>query len=152
MSENAQVATDDDAQGSSRASRLFPVVLLLVLLLAALVNSARGKKDRTFEGVVVLDYPAYRFYPELKDCRLRGTTYWLVPNQRFYEAVPMPSTNDPSHLERLFHAVWKVKLHGNLSPIGRYGFQGRYWRELHVLYVIDAEQLDCKDETVASIR
>ena len=152
MTENVQLATDNDAQISSRGSRIIPVALLVVFLLAAMVNTARGRNDQTLEGVVVMDYPAYRFYPGLKDCHLKGTSYWLVPNQRFDDAVPVPSTNDFSHLERLFHATWKVKLHGNLSPIGRYGFQGKYWRELDVLYVIDAEQLDCKGETVGSLR
>jgi len=152
MIENAELATDDAAQSGSRASRTIPVALLAALLLAAIVNTARGKNNQTLEGIVVMDYPTYRFYPGLKDCHLKGTTYWLVPNQRFHDAVPMPSINDFNHLERLFHATWKVKLHGNLSRIGRYGFQGKYWRELDVLYVIDAEQLDCGDEAVGSIR
>jgi hypothetical protein len=94
-----------------------------------------------------MDFPQYKFYPDLKDCHLKGTPYSLVASQRFRDKVPMPSTND-FDFNRLFHAAWRVKLRGNLSPIGRYGLRGKYWRELDVLYVIDARQLDCKDENI----
>jgi hypothetical protein len=152
MTENNQLANSEGAQNGSRKSQIIPVALLCALVLAAAVNNARGKNNQTFEGVVVMDYSSYRFYPDQKDCHVKGTAYWLVPNDRFYDVVPKPSTSDFAHLERLLHAAWKAKLRGNLSSIGRYGFQGKYWRELDIMYVIDATQLDCKDENAGSIQ
>jgi hypothetical protein len=122
---------------------MIPIVLLCALALAVAVNTARGKKDQTFQGVVVMDYPRYEFYPDEKGCHPKGTAYWLNPNHRFHDVVPMPTTNDVNHLDHLFHAAWRVKLRGNLSSIGRYGIQGRNWRELEVLNVINFSVLDC---------
>lgn len=96
-----------------------------------------------------MDHSVYEFYPDQKDCHIKGTAYWLVRNEKFNEVVRMPSISDLAQLDHLFHASWKVKLRGNISPLGRYGFEGKYWRELDVLYVIDATQLDCKDENGA---
>jgi hypothetical protein len=154
MTENKQLETIEAAQSGSRLSRIIPVALLCALVLAVAVNTARGKSDQTFQGVVVMDYPRYEFYPDEKDCHPKGTAYWLIPNHRFHDVVPMPGTSDLNldHLDRLNHATWRVKLHGNLSHIGRYGFQGKHWRELEVLYVIDFRQLDCRDESASSIR
>jgi hypothetical protein len=152
MTENNWLATSEAPQSGSRKSQMIPVVLLCALVLAAAVNLARGKNNETFEGVVVMDYTNYRFYQDQKDCHVKGTAYWLVPNDRFYDVVSQPRTSDSAHLDRLFHAAWKAKLRGNLSSIGHYGFEGKYWRELDVLYVIDATQLECTDENAGSLR
>jgi hypothetical protein len=149
MPDNNQLATSEATHGRSRRSQIIPVAVLCALALAAAMNAARGKNNQPFEGVVVMDYPRFIFYPQQKDCQFTGTAYWLVPNHGFYDAVPMPSAPD---FESALHAAWKVKLRGNLSPIGRYGIQGKYWRELDVLYAMDAKQLDCKDNNVGSIR
>jgi hypothetical protein len=114
-------------------------------LLGALINAARAKNDQILDGKVVMDHAAYKFYPGLKDCHLRGISYWLVPNRIFSGALPMPSSNDLSQLERLFHATWKIELHGILSPIRPSGLQGKYWREVDVVYALGSEQLDCED-------
>jgi len=153
MTENNQLATSEAAQSGRRKSEIMSVLVLCALVLAAAVNIARGKNNQTFEGVVVMDYPSYRFYPDQKDCHVKGTAYWLVPNDRFEDVVPMPTSSDSdlAHLDRLLCAAWKAKLRGNLSSIGRYGFEGKYWRELEVLYVIDATRLDCKDENAGGI-
>jgi hypothetical protein len=148
MAENKQDTKPDTIPSGTRASRIVPLGLLCALGLAIVVNQVRGKTNQTLDGVVVMDFSHYKFYPGLKDCRLKGTPYWLVPDRRFHDRAPMPSTSDFEHLERLFHAAWRVKLRGNLSAIGRYGPQGEHWRELDVLYVIDAVQLDCKDENI----
>jgi len=148
MAENDQLTTPDAAHSGNRASRIVPIGFLCALALALVINNVRGKSDQTLAGVVVMDYPSYRFYPDLKDCHIKGTPYWLMPNHRFHDVVPMPSTSDIDHLDLALHAAWRVRLHGNLSPIGRYGFQAKYWREFDVLYVIDAMQLDCKDEDI----
>jgi hypothetical protein len=112
-------------------------------VLAVAINTARGKRNEILEGVVVVHYTTYEFYPGLKDCHIKGMPY-LLPNQRFYDEVP--STGDFNHLDRMWHASWKVKLRGDLSSIGRYGPQENYWRKLDVKYVIDARELDCNDE------
>jgi hypothetical protein len=145
MTEDNRVASSEATQSRSRMSEIGSVAVLCTLVLAAVVNVARGKSNETFEGVVVMDHSAYRFYPDQKDCHVKGTAYWLVRNEKFNDAVPMPATSDLAQLDRLFHASWKVKLRGDLSSLGRYGFEGKYWRELDVLYVIDATQLDCQD-------
>jgi hypothetical protein len=152
MTENDQLSTSEASQRGSRMSQIIPIALLCALVVAAALNTARGKHNQTFEGVLVMNYPSYEFYPDQKDCRLKGAAYWLVPNDRFYNVVSVPSTSDFAHLDRALHATWKAKLNGNLSSIGRYGTRGKYWRELDVLYVIDAARLDCKDENVDSIR
>jgi hypothetical protein len=154
MTSNNQLETSGAARGGSRLNRIIPVALLFALALVVAVNTARGKNDQTFEGIVIMHYPSYEFYPGQKDCHLKGTAYWLIPNDRFHDVVPMPRASDLNlkHLDRLLHAAWRIKLRGNLSHIGRYGFQGRYWRELKVLYAIDSRQLDCKDESASSIR
>jgi hypothetical protein len=150
MNENNPTATSDAAQSRSRMGEIVPVAVLCALVLVAVVNIARGKNNETLEGVVVMDHLAYQFYPDQKDCNVKGTAYWLVRNEKFNDVVPMPAISDLAQLDRLFHASWKVKLRGNLSSLGRYGFEGKYWRELDVLYVIDAAQLDCKNRNAAS--
>lgn len=154
MTEKKLPETVETAQSASRLTRVIPVALLCALALVAALNTARGKNDQTFQGVVVMDYPRYEFYPDEKDCHPKGTAYWLIPNRRFHDVVPMPRTSDLNmdHFDRLTHAAWSVKLHGNLSHIRGYGLLGKHWRELEVLYVIDFRQLDCKDERANSIR
>lgn len=124
------------------ASRIVPVCAICALALAILINSAKGKSNQTLDGLFVLEYPRYEFYAGLKDCPAHGTAYWLVPNSDFNKEV---TSTDSEHLERLFHGAWRVRLRGNLSRIGRYGYQGRYWREIRVLDVLKVEQLNCKD-------
>ena len=103
-----------------------------------------GKNNETFDGLVVLRNSSYEFYPGVKDCGRRGTPYWIVPNGNFYDVVE--ASVHVNSIEELFrlHRAWRVKLRGNLSRIGRYGYEGRYWRELSPIYVIDAMSLDCK--------
>jgi hypothetical protein len=87
-----------------------------------------GRQRQVFNGLVLEENAFYTFYPGLKDCRRQGTPYWLVPNREFYEMLKTRvDTKDP---EDLLHGAWRVKLVGNLSRVGRYGYQGRYWREL----------------------
>ena len=118
---------------------------LCALMLAAVVNVTRGRNNQTLEGIVVMDYPAYKFYSGQRDCHFTGAAYWLVPNREFHDVVPKPSVSalDFAHYDDALHATWKVKLRGNLSSLGRHGVQGKYWRELDVLYVIDATELNC---------
>jgi hypothetical protein len=50
------------------SDRIVPVLLLGALALAALVINLEGKKNQTFDGVIVLDGMTYEFYPDAKDC------------------------------------------------------------------------------------
>ena len=124
------------------ASRIVPVCAIFALALAILINGAKGKSNQTFDGLFVLEYPRYEFYVGLKDCPAHGTAYWRVPNSEFSSEV---TRTDIEHLERLFHGAWRVRLRGDLSRIGRYGYQGRYWREIRVLYVLEVEPVNCND-------
>ena len=128
---------------ASHANQIVALGALSAVLIALVINFARGKSDRTFDGVVVMDNAIYSFYSGAKDCHFNGTPYWLVPNRGFYEATPMPFIGDADSLNRLLHAAWVVKIHGDLSPIGQYGSQGRFWRQLQVKYVIDVTPLNC---------
>ena len=127
-----------------RTHQIVPVLLLGILALAALVHGLRGKKNQTFDGVIVLNFKTYEFYPNAKDCNYRGTPFVVLPNERFQEIVSTGST-DIEHLDRLFHGSWRAELNGNLSPIGYYKYRKTYWRELSVNYVVDAVQIDCTD-------
>jgi len=126
------------------ANRIVPVLLLGVLALAALVHALEGKKNQTFDGVIVMDLTTYEFYPNAKDCNYRGTPYVLLPNARFRQIVTAGST-DVEHVDRLFHGTWRAKLNGNLSHIGWYKYRKNYWRELSVNYVVDAVEMSCGD-------
>jgi hypothetical protein len=125
------------------AKRTVPVLLLGILALAALVHRLVGKKDQTFNGVIVLDVQTYEFYPDAKGCNYRGTPYVLLPNAQLRELVP--GSTDVEHLERLFHGTWRAKLNGNLSPIGWHKYRKTYWREFSVNYVVDVVPLNCSD-------
>jgi hypothetical protein len=114
--------------------------MLGALLLAALVHGLLGKKNQTFEGVIIQNVGTYEFYSDAKDCNYRGAPYVLLPNDRFYEIV---TTTDGGDLERLFHRAWRAKLNGNLSFIGRFKYRKIYWRELSVNYVVDAVSISC---------
>jgi hypothetical protein len=126
------------------AHRIVPVLLLGVLAVAALVHGLGGKKNQTFDGVIVLNLKTYEFYPNAKDCNYRGAPFVVLPNAHFQEIVTTEST-DVEHLDRLFHGTWRAKLNGNLSPIGWYKYRKTYWRELSVNYVVDAVQINCTD-------
>jgi len=103
-----------------------------------------GKNHQTFDGVIVLDFTTYEFYPNAKDCNHGGIPYVLLPNTSFHEMVAPHA--DPEHLDRLFHGVWRAKINGNLSHIGWFKHRKAYWRELSVNYVVDAVLLGCSDE------
>lgn len=147
---------DDGKQSASNScgpdrswSQTISLTLLSALILAAVVNVGRGKNNQILEGVVVMDYRAYKFYSGQRDCHFTGAAYWLVPNRAFHDVVPKPSVSafNFAHYDDALHAIWKVKLRGNLSSLGRYGVQGKYWRELDVVYVIDATELNCTDNS-----
>jgi hypothetical protein len=126
------------------ANRIVPVLLLGVLAFAALVHWLGGKKNQTFDGVIVMNVMTYEFYPNAKDCDYRGTPYVLLPNARFREIVTTGST-DIEHMDRLFHGTWRSKLNGNLSAVGWHKYRKTYWRELSVNYVVDAVSISCSD-------
>jgi hypothetical protein len=146
MSENGPTSHHDQAPANNRGAQLVPLFLLCVLAAALVINFARGRNDQTLTGVVVMDLPVYKFYPDQNACGPAGTPYLLVPNSRFGEVAQ--NSAPISNLGALFHATWRVKLRGNLSHLGRYGPQGNYWRELDVQYVIDAVRLNCSDVSI----
>jgi len=126
------------------SNRIIPVLLLGVVALVALVHWVGGKKNQTFDGVIVMNFETYEFYPNAKDCNYGGTPYVLLPNARFREIVTTGST-DFEHLDRLFHGTWRAKLNGNLSPIGWHKYRKTYWRELSVNYVVDTVSISCSE-------
>jgi hypothetical protein len=128
------------------SSRVVPIFLLVALLLAALFHGLMGKKNKTFDGVIVQDFTTYEFYPDAKDCNYRGTPYVLLPNKRFRESVT--TSTAVGEMDRLFHASWRVKLNGNLSAFGWHKYGRNYWRELSVNYVVDAVEISCGDASV----
>lgn len=146
--ENDPNVNEEAALSRNRLMQIIPVALLGVLVLAAAINSMRGKNDQALEGVVVMDHADYRFYPGASDCNFRGIAYWFVPNNGFHNVAPLPTTTDFNRIESVFHAAWLVKFHGNLSPVGRYGYKEKYWRKVDVRYILDARILDCRDEVL----
>src|SRR6266851_3735033 len=132
------------------AHRIVPILLLGALAFAALVYGLIGKKNQTFDGVIVQDVMTYEFYPNTKDCNYQGTAYVLLPNARFHEVVTTGST-DVEHIDRLLHGTWRAKLNGNLSAIGWHKYRKNYWRELSVNYVIDAVEMRCGDSQLTSV-
>src|SRR6266568_2444182 len=133
------------------ASRIVPILLLGLLAFAALVHGMMGRKNQTFDGVIVQDVSTYEFYPNAKDCNYRGTPYVLLPNERFREVVSTGST-DVEHIDRLLHVTWRAKLNGNLSAIGWHKYRKNYLRELSVNYVIDAVEMSCGDSQLTSVQ
>jgi len=132
------------------ASRIVLILLLGALAFAALVYGLIGKKNQTFDGVIVQDVMTYEFYPNAKDCNYRGTPYVLLPNARFQEVVTTGST-DVERIDRLLRGTWRAKLNGNLSAIGWHKYRKNYWRELSVNYVIDAVEMSCGDSQLTSV-
>jgi tetratricopeptide (TPR) repeat protein len=133
------------------ASRIVPILLLGALAFSALVYGLIGKKNQTFDGMIVQDVKTYEFYPNAKDCNYRGTPYVLLPNARFHEVVANGST-DVEHIARLLRGTWRAKLNGNLSAIGWHKYRKNYWRELSVNYVIDAVEMNCGDSQLTSVQ
>lgn len=123
------------------ANRIVPILLLGLLALAALVHGLLGKKNQTFDGVIVRDLTTYEFYPNAKDCNYRGTSYVLLPNDRIHEVVA--ASADIDQIDRPLHATWRAKLNGNLSAVGWHRYRKNYWRELSVNYVVDAVEMSC---------
>jgi len=128
------------------ASRIVPLLLLAALVLAAVVHGLMGKKNQTFDGVIVQDWTTYEFYPGAKDCNYRGTPYVLLINRRFYDIVT--TSTDAGHMDRLLHGRWRAKLNGNLSAVGWHKYRRNYWRELSVNYVVDAVEMSCGEAPV----
>lgn len=124
------------------ADRLVPVLLLGVLALAALTPALVGRKNQTLDGVMVMNFDTYEFYPNAKDCNYRGTPYVVLPNARFREYMNSEITGIHDW-EHLFHDTWRAKINGNLSRIGWYKYRKIYWRELSVNYVVDAMSISC---------
>jgi hypothetical protein len=122
------------------ANRLIPVLLLGLFALATLVHWLGGKKNQTFEGVIVMNAMTYEFYPNANNCDYRGTPYLLLPNARFDEIV----TTRIADIAHALHGTWRAKLNGNLSPVGWHKYRKTYWRELSVNYVLDAMLINCR--------
>src|SRR5260370_19451359 len=131
--------------------RIVSILLFWALLFGALVYGLTGKRNQTFDGVIVQDVMTYEFYPKAKDCNYQGTPYVLLPNARFHEVVSTGST-DVEHIDRLLHGTWRAKLNGNLSAIGWHKYRKNYWRELSVNYVIDAVEMSCGDLQLTSVQ
>lgn len=125
------------------ADRIVPVLLIGLLAFAALVPLG-GNKNQTFDGVIVMNFGTYEFYPNAKDCNYRGRPYVVLPNERFRKSVTTGNTNIDD-VDRLFHGTWRAKLNGNLSRIGWYKYRKIYWRELLVNYVVDAVSISCSN-------
>jgi hypothetical protein len=121
---------------NSWGTRIVPLFALSVLLLAGIVEVAGPRVGQNFDGVVVEKFPLYEFYPNVKGCPIRGTPYWLVPNDNLRQQMTI-------HFDRLFQGTWRVKFHGNLSRVGRYGYGDNYWREVRVVDVYQVMELDC---------
>src|SRR5258706_13459932 len=128
-------------------SRIVSILLLGLLAFAALVHGMMGRKNQTFDGVIVQDVSTYEFYPNAKDCNYRGTPYVLLPNERFREVVAI--STDVENIDRLLHVTWRASLNGNLSPVGWHKYRKNYWRELSVNYVIDAVEMSCGGSQLA---
>jgi hypothetical protein len=47
--------------------------------------------------------------------------------------------------DHLFQGTWRVKFHGNLSRVGRYGYGDNYWREVRVVGVYQVTEMNCSD-------
>ena len=116
--------------------------MICALVLAGLMHNLMGRKNQTFDGVILFAHNRYEFYPDAKDCSPKGTSYLLLPNQRFHDII-VASTSDAQNSESAFGTNWQAKLNGNLSHIGWYRDGRNYWRELSVNYVIDALEMNC---------
>jgi hypothetical protein len=121
---------------SSSATRTVPLLALAALLLAGIVKVVGPMTGQTFDGLVVVDYPLYEFYPDSKGCPATGTHYWLVPNDDLYGQMAFY----PGHF---IQGWWRVKFRGDLSIIGRYGYSKKYWRELRVVDVYKVTEVKC---------
>ncbi len=121
---------------NSLATRMVPLFALGLLLLAGIVKVGGPRVGQNFDGVVVEKFPLYEFYPDVKGCPIKGTPYWLAPNDNLREQMVL-------HLNHLDQGAWRVKFHGNLSRWGRYGYGDRYWREVRVVGVYRVVELDC---------
>jgi hypothetical protein len=122
---------------NSLATGLVPLLALGVLLLAGMVKVAGPRVGQNFDGLLVISFPRYEFYPDVKGCSTRGAPYWLVLNDDLNRQMTT------SHLDHLFHGAWRVKFRGNLSHVGRYGYGDQYWREVRVVGVYQVLELDC---------
>jgi hypothetical protein len=117
------------------ASRLAPIFSVCLLGIIAFTLFARGRDNQTLEGVFVRNASLSEFYPGIKSCPVIGSSYWLVRSPEFDGYV------SGTDIQSLLHSAWRVKLTGNLSRIGSFGFQGRYRREFRVSHVFYAEEI-----------
>jgi len=124
--------------------RIVPVLSLGVLVFAVLVINLQGKKNQTFDGVIVQDGMTYEFFPNAKGCDYWGMPYVVLPDAHFKDFVTTGSA-DIEHLDRLFHGTWRARLNGNVSRVGWYKYRKAYLRELSVNYVVDAMPINCSD-------
>jgi len=111
-------------------------LVLGVLSLAGIVKLVGPRTGQTYDGLVVVDYPFYEFYPNVKGCPASGTPYWLVPNEELYGQLNFY----PGHF---IEGTWRARFRGDLSGVGRYGYSNKYWRELRVVAVYEVEELHC---------
>jgi len=130
------VTTRSNFRSSFSARDTVPLLALGVLVLIVIANWARPKTGQTFDGLLVVNLPLYEFYPNVKDCPARGTPYWFVPDENLNGRLTFS-------LDDLTHGVWRVKFRGDLSHVGRYGYFGRYWREVRVEDVYELSKPNC---------
>jgi hypothetical protein len=88
-----------------------------------LIYAAIGKKNQTFDGLFVEDLHHSEFYPRFQGCTPQGTGTGSRPTMTSVKWVSY--TLDMNHLVR--QNIWRVKLRGDLSGIGHFGFHGAYW-------------------------
>jgi hypothetical protein len=75
------------------ADRIVPALLIGVLLAFAALIPLGENKNQTFNGVIVMNFNTYEFYPNAKDCNYRGTPYVVLPNAPFREIVASGNTD-----------------------------------------------------------
>jgi len=119
------------------ASRFAPIFAISLLGLIAFTLFARGKDNQTLDGVYVRFDSLSEFYPGIENCPISGSAYWLVSNSEFDGYVRVRG----SDLQHFFRSAWRVRITGNISRIGSYGFRGRYWREIQVSHVFHAKEI-----------
>jgi len=151
-SEEVRIAGDESPESGGgmkiRGWRMALGLVGAVVAIIGLVWSGMGKKDTTFDGVLVRSLMTFEFYSGQKGCEFNDPPYWVVPNEKLYAAVGTTKGVDLNNPGAELMGTWKAKIRGNLSRTGQWGARGNYTRKLEILEVLEAIPISCGKKKV----
>lgn len=123
-----------------RRMRRWPFVLAVVIWILLVVGweLSRGKSNQKLQGLYVMAQNRSDFYPDASRCPPHGPRYWIDPTAD--SGLRNSLVTIPAGPTGTYRTVY-ISIVGDVSPLGRNGYRGRYWRELRITRLLEVKNV-----------